>query len=371
MAAPKKVAGGIDDSEQDSAGAEDLTDDEVASLVLPQSWTRLDRFAVAVSRQALRGWVKQPSPSCAAASLAGVLNVLHNYPREDPRAYSCMGVLEVFRQLFRDKIHRQKTLMELRLGQPIAPLEAAVVQSLATDGLELGGVGNNKVAKNVLRRHVFASIERGYTTAASHELYGVLHDALSTSSADEEPPRDDMDDDLPGSDAAASSVWWRASLGAYFHRLDGLAKLERQHKPSTAICGNQTLIEGVNLIFSTASESPLSTLRARYFMGKRLRGVRIQHELEPSDTATGRDADVWRALWSAFTAHDTALLFHLTNHYALIFALREWVDADGAPVRQVLTSRKGQRPSAWLDWAEVYAVLLGWSGYRVLAFQKT
>ncbi len=66
------------------------------------------------------------------------------------------------------------------------------------------------------------------------------------------------------------------------------------------------------------------------------------------------------------------LLFHLKNHYALIFAAREWVDdRSGQCVRQVLTARKGQRPSAWVDFSEVREVMLGWDGYKIIAIASS
>ena len=107
-------------------------------------------------------------------------------------------------------------------------------------------------------------------------------------------------------------------------------------------------------------------------------------------------------------APDEVLLFHLKNHYALIFALREWVvESDGATaaengnrdnssgssaaaaaatisaaaiaatgatattrvtiVRQLLTARRGQRPSAWIDFSEARETMLGWEGYKIIA----
>ena len=103
-----------------------------------------------------------------------------------------------------------------------------------------------------------------------------------------------------------------------------------------------------------------------------------------------------------------ALVFHLKNHYALVFALREWTyeAADGAAdggeaaprdgagaardggggeaaaaaaranakhtvaVRQLLTSRRGQRPSAWIDWDEARATMLGWEGYKMMLVER-
>ena len=89
----------------------------------------------------------------------------------------------------------------------------------------------------------------------------------------------------------------------------------------------------------------------------------------------------------------TVVLFHLTNHYCPIYAVRESVLLDGAVTREVLTARfetfgytplveavilrqsvnaitsccqynfpslrRGQKPSAWLDFTEVRHIVLG------------
>ena len=67
-----------------------------------------------------------------------------------------------------------------------------------------------------------------------------------------------------------------------------------------------------------------------------------------------------------------ALVFHLKNHYALVFACREWVDErTGQCVRQLLTARRGQRPAVWMDFSEAREVMLGWDGYKMLAISTT
>jgi len=79
----------------------------------------------------------------------------------------------------------------------------------------------------------------------------------------------------------------------------------------------------------------------------------------------------WDGLKSEFSHSSSALLFHLKNHYALIFALREWVGADGVHMKQLLTSRRGQRPSAWVDFEEARETMLGWEGYKIMALSCT
>lgn len=69
-----------------------------------------------------------------------------------------------------------------------------------------------------------------------------------------------------------------------------------------------------------------------------------------------------------FTA---ALIYHLKNHYALLYAMREWVGDDGTAVRQVLSTRRGQRPSTWIDFDEIRAHFLKWAGHKIMAIERT
>ena len=82
------------------------------------------------------------------------------------------------------------------------------------------------------------------------------------------------------------------------------------------------------------------------------------------------------------------MIFHLRNHYALVYALRAWTATDGTRVRQLLTTRcgqgegvallrapqltaggrrRGQRPSQWIDFAEARETMLRWGGYKIMA----
>lgn len=46
-------------------------------------------------------------------------------------------------------------------------------------------------------------------------------------------------------------------------------------------------------------------------------------------------------------------------------------DILGSCVRQILTARKGQRPTTWLDFEEVRQVMLGWDGYKIMCISSS
>lgn len=71
-----------------------------------------------------------------------------------------------------------------------------------------------------------------------------------------------------------------------------------------------------------------------------------------------------------FLSYNSAFLFHQINHYSLIYGMREWVDYRGRRHRQVLTAKRGQRPTAWLTYEEVRRILLSWHGYKIIKITR-
>lgn len=180
----------------------------------------------------------------------------------------------------------------------------------------------------------------------------------------------------------------------YLHLVDGLGKLERVEKPSTAICGNEAILRAVETIGSNEVDRKrvggAGNLAALLFMGARQVGTsrasasiasptprrRVTLQISSEDSVTQRAA-AWRSMWEAFSRDRSVLIYHLKNHYALVFAMREWQQEEEEELgddesvgrrqhREILTARKGQRPSAWVAWEEVYSTLCSWSGYKVI-----
>jgi len=70
---------------------------DLNSLLLPDGqWPQgSSRFAVSCNNGLLKGWVKQPSPCCAAASVAGALNALKGVERGSEGSLDHLAVLQV------------------------------------------------------------------------------------------------------------------------------------------------------------------------------------------------------------------------------------------------------------------------------------
>ena len=175
------------------------------------------------------------------------------------------------------------------------------------------------------------------------------------------------------SSKANSKNWdWLTDLMAILKNIGGLKKICAP-RPSTALIGNWGIQQAVERLSELAGLG--STVRARLFMGK---AKTAKSKLDaPLTRADGADAITaqWDRLRAAFNRPRTVLLFHLKNHYALLHALREWTvggggGGDSLPVRQILTARKGQRPTAWISFDEAREQMLGWEGYKIILIER-
>lgn len=83
----------------------------------------------------------------------------------------------------------------------------------------------------------------------------------------------------------------------------------------------------------------------------------------------------WHHFKNIFENNDSVLVFHLKNHYAPIYATREWsinnqITGELEIYREILTARRGQRPTAWINFNEVRSIILSWEGYKILGLSR-
>eukprot|EP00668_Euglena_longa_P031535 GGOE01040759.1.p1 GENE.GGOE01040759.1~~GGOE01040759.1.p1 ORF type:complete len:443 (+),score=48.18 GGOE01040759.1:74-1402(+) len=344
----------------------------------------VQRFGFHISYGALNGWVKQSSPVCAAASSAGAWNAVHGLHRGAPGAHDQHSVLAVMRDLLQEKIDSRRGKLErLWLQAPAGPLEIAVKEKLTESGLSLGGVSDGD--KGATKADIWAAVqavcyERAEGQHTEYRYQDGCFQALRSSwewerqrssdgaisicapgrnrratPADEEGTEDGQEDS--GEEMAA-----KKEVLELFHGLAGMEKLTRPF-PTTAVFGNWGILQAMRRLSDMASDHPILV---QPFMGQRAEGT-LPEVCISSQDSEAVIAEQWNRLAEGFKGRSRAFIFHLTNHYALLFALREWTTASGEEVREVLTTRQGQRPTVWMRWAECRSIMLQHSGYKILS----
>merc|ERR1719183_1686571 len=140
-------------------------------------------------------------------------------------------------------------------------------------------------------------------------------------------------------------------------------------RPRTTDIGSWGIIQAARDL--AAKHESAQNFKVSVFLGKKTRGSRAAVEPISQHDDVWTVGQQWEAFKATFKNPQCALLFHLRNHYALLFGWREWWNqASGRLQRQILTARKRQKPSAWLDFEEVRETILGSSGYQVMILEK-
>ena len=547
---PKKkqeTASDADGVEMDTAGSETLSDNDLWSLLLPNatmpglSHPTITKFSISYSSALLSGWVKQRSPGCAAASVAGAFNALRDLQRNEAGALSMDDVIGTLCEIQQGRAEKKRGRIErFLLGASLEPLSVLLREYIFKhhDGKTLAGenkatccgkkIRNAALKKLVHLRYKIIPTEVTPTTEATTASCSTATTTATTSSAtstennasesnetivslttatknntsvseskystqnemeedesnyeisskvtdvpkeawvhqasvfvqireliemkeqeqmeenasaqllrvgttplaaaeednEEDGGGEDGEEGEEGEEKSTSTTKksssksstddfnWLKEMKSYFEIVTGLEKLQRK-KPSTSAFGNWGIVAAVREC-SLSDEN--GNFKANYFMGRGAKG-KVQCRLSPSDTSEAELERTFQMLKLEHSHPNAVLLSHHKNHYALIYAVRDWVekipiekeeeneesenrfvtegknieneeDADASEsengittkkiqiqkyrkkrVRQVLTARRGQRPSVWMDWEELRGVYLKWSGYKLMSIR--
>eukprot|EP00056_Hartaetosiga_gracilis_P006106 m.93089 g.93089 ORF g.93089 m.93089 type:complete len:439 (+) comp12380_c0_seq6:74-1390(+) len=373
------------DYERDT-DAQEATD--ITSLLFPDGIFPADKskFSVSYNNRLFDGWVKQPSPACAVASLAGAYNALTHRTREDEGSLHQPDVLLLFKDILTDRLEMNKAKACRSIGADVEPLVGKLIDKMKSCEQSLGMKFKKGTKKKIIWGHIRELVDdlnneepvfdRLRTVYGKHAK--AAEEAEGADDMDEEDENDEDNEDgnnniattettLEGLELEAIPVSpkWKSTLFLYLGTVGGMEKLKRE-RPSTGYFGNWGISAGCNAI----SRSYNIQMHSHPFMGKGKRVSKLNHKLSARDTDEIIEMQ-WRDLVSTFNSSNTVLLFHLTNHYALVYAVREWEEDDGEIVRELLTTRRGQRPSAWISFTEVRKILIGWSGYQLIKIEKT
>ena len=158
-----------DDYERDTDAPEEI---DLMGLLLPDGKLPhcLDRFSLQYSMAAFKGWVKQRSPACAAASVAGSWNALMGTSRGAEGALGQDDVVAVFAHNLEESIAKKRAKLERLLGAPIDAVDAALREKIGASGKSLGGKKEEKLTKKHLVRllkEVVAEAAAAATAASS------------------------------------------------------------------------------------------------------------------------------------------------------------------------------------------------------------
>ena len=318
--------------------------------------------------------------------------------------------------ILREQLEGKRASFE-RTYAPIEQLVESVVANLKEEGRSLGGKEKNgaaqgapkKVLLRIIRECVSKVVEERTEAGgkAGDEVGGDVFDVLGrkyeeekeatggaadgAADGDEEEEEDDNDNDndsnndenkkkddenalmvfdftkpakkkVPAKGAKASPSW-KGQLLEILKKMGDVEKVTAE-RPSTGPFGNWGIISAVTRV-SEGDEK--WDFKAESVLGKKMAGKAKSgyFVLSKKDGEVERGLQ-WSGIRNMFGRDDSVLLSHHKNHYALIFAIREWRNGDGSWVRQMLTARKGQRPTTWVDFEEMRDCYLGWDGYKMM-----
>eukprot|EP00501_MAST-03F_sp_TOSAG23-6_P000673 GSMAST32.ASY1.ANO1.700.1 assembled CDS len=178
----------------------------------------------------------------------------------------------------------------------------------------------------------------------------------------------------------SSKKWkWKTDLVTILKSSLGYWKVseDANPRPSTAAFGNWGVLECIKEMNGTSGGSNVTV---KLLMGAIHGNKKSSKKLKKVSSINDKTV----CLKAEFSRSGTALIGHWKNHYAMIFAMREWEEfsrdntshddvtkASKTTIfhRELLTARKGQRPRHWISFEEVHSMMCRWSGHKIMIIE--
>jgi hypothetical protein len=331
--------------------------------------------------------VQQIGPVCAAASVAGALNILN----EREGAIRFCDVMQVYHIMF----HHRRTEALAKLSKVLRVKDAESAINLFYDA-DICAAARARSGKG------FLALVRGAITkaqAACDKDDALMTPIMQAISTPEKPASALVIDRLK---KVAKAEWAIAKLEGRWPLPSGPIL------PSTAPVGNMHLSLAARALSKyTCATANASMVRVESFMGLDTKCLYVVSRSDDCDAMLLQ----WEKLRSGIECGRSVLLYHLDNHYAIICGWRELevechcvihnmgLEQDtgthsrlathgtkGTRLRQVLTARVGQSPRHWVDFdrdftqisvkskkivrRSVRSTLVAWKGHQIMLFQK-
>lgn len=444
--------------DQDAREPDETWAEDVASLCLtpPPRPIHLHKSyqnqSLVVSWTALSSWVRQPSPCCCAAALAGAFNACHG-GRGSPDAIDTKKTLELLKQMLMERMAGVRESVARQLGinlVSVVDFEAQFAQELILrcPGRSVGGKGDKGIGSKEGEAILYDFISRAKREREGHQggssdegsndqpdICSLLHDLLPPPPPSvpegimkdkgeggggvEEAEEDNEDPSIstnpqrkkgvaieipaftgkrkkksikpPKGLKAAGINSSNNNMNPGEELLDdlidlligkpwGLEQISRP-RPSTAAFGTWAILQGIERLGLKATI--VMQRGSKPQLGSSSAATEVSFIADDDDE--DRQDRQWSALSRELMREKSALVFHLTNHYAFIYAMRERVEEGGEQgegdgeggggrglrrVREVLTARRGQRPTAWVSFKECRRVMMSWSQYCIIRVEN-
>jgi len=298
-----------------------------------------DKSKIYYNKFIINGYMEQKSPCCAAAVVAGCLNSLGKIKNTNSRCITPQEILDIYANIFLDRIFEYENKF-INFDELLKLIDTFLDNNLNKE---------HKIICKRIKTNIYQEIKKidkffvgNYKNFKKFYLENIHADFKDNILL------------LLGKHIAAEDYNCFLEFKKLLMTIRNF-KILTKNRPSTAPIGNWGIFKSINL------------MSIKLNLTKPI----IVENLINSDELNNSDS-LWQKLKLKFIIEDTIIIFHLKNHYSLIYALKEMYNSETNNIdKLLLISKKGQSPKDWVTLDYIIETLTKWKGYALIGVNSS